>query len=62
LNTPGTSEGNWQWRFRWGMMREDHFAMLQHFAGVYGRKPQKAPAKKTPCDADDTRPLDGTPR
>jgi 4-alpha-glucanotransferase len=46
LNTPGTSEGNWQWRFRWDMMREDHFAMLQHFAGVYGRKPRKVPVKK----------------
>ena len=42
LNTPGTSEGNWQWRFRWSMIREDHFAMLQHFAAVYGRKPRDA--------------------
>ncbi len=39
LNTPGTSQGNWQWRFRWNMIREDHLAMLQHFAEVYGRKP-----------------------
>jgi len=42
LNTPGTSEGNWQWRFRWNMIREDHFAMLQHFAAVYGRTPREA--------------------
>lgn len=40
LNTPGTSEGNWQWRFRWNMIREDHFAMLKHFAAVYGRAPR----------------------
>jgi len=43
LNTPGTSEGNWQWRFCWNMIREDHFAMLQHFAAVCGRKPREAP-------------------
>jgi 4-alpha-glucanotransferase len=43
LNTPGTCEGNWEWRFRWNMIREDHFAMVQHFTAVYGRKPREAP-------------------
>jgi 4-alpha-glucanotransferase len=50
LNTPGTSEGNWQWRFHWNMIREDHFAMLQHFAAVYGRRPK--PTAGGPASAE----------
>jgi len=48
LNTPGTSEGNWQWRFGWNMVREDHFAMLKRFVAVYGRKPRDASDAETP--------------
>jgi 4-alpha-glucanotransferase len=40
MNTPGRPDGNWQWRFRWDMIREDHFAMIKHFAAVYGRQPR----------------------
>ena len=41
MNTPGKTEGNWQWRFLWDMIREDHFAMIRHFAIIYGRQPQE---------------------
>ena len=42
LNTPGTSEGNWQWRFCWNMIREDHFTMLRRLVALYGRAPRDA--------------------
>ncbi len=48
LNTPGTSQGNWRWRFRWDMIREDHFAMVRHFATVYGRQPRDAAGGRAP--------------
>ena len=28
MNTPGTSEGNWQWRFEWNQLGEDDLARL----------------------------------
>jgi 4-alpha-glucanotransferase len=46
MNTPGKTHGNWQWRFRWEMIREDHFSMIKHFAAVYGRTPRKVPEGK----------------
>lgn len=41
MNTPGKCDGNWGWRFRWDMIREDHFAMVRHFTAIYGRRPRK---------------------
>ena len=43
MNTPGRPEGNWQWRFRWDMIRADHFAMVKRFVATYGRKSLTAP-------------------
>ncbi|QKT02734.1 4-alpha-glucanotransferase [Ectothiorhodospiraceae bacterium 2226] len=41
MNTPGTSEGNWRWRFRWEDGVEDKAGHLLHLAGLYGRLPPR---------------------
>lgn len=38
FNTPGTSEGNWQWRFSWDQVPPDLSARLHHMTRIYGRK------------------------
>ena len=40
LNRPGTTEGNWQWRFtaeELGSLRRDHAAKLRHWIELYDR-------------------------
>ncbi|RLJ21854.1 4-alpha-glucanotransferase [bacterium endosymbiont of Escarpia laminata] len=37
MNTPGTTEGNWQWRFRWDQVEEDLSERLRHRVMQYGR-------------------------
>ena len=37
LNRPGTSSGNWKWRFTYDMIREDRFGLVAHYTGLYGR-------------------------
>ncbi len=37
LNIPGTSSGNWKWRFTYDMIREDRFGLAAHYTGLYGR-------------------------
>ena len=59
MNTPGQSEGNWQWRFRWDMIREDHFAMVKRFAAFYGRTPPKTLDGKAKRETDNTHPFNG---
>jgi 4-alpha-glucanotransferase len=41
MNTPGTSAGNWQWRFQWEQVTPDTAASLRHLAELYGRLPQR---------------------
>ncbi len=36
-NTPGTTEGNWQWRFRWGQIHADLAPQLHHLLRLYDR-------------------------
>lgn len=37
MNTPGTTEGNWDWRFRWEDIEPDTIDRLRHRAHIYGR-------------------------
>lgn len=37
MNTPGTQEGNWGWRFSWEQLSEDVVTGLQRLARIYGR-------------------------
>jgi len=37
MNTPGTSEGNWSWRFSWEMFEEDLAQRLHREVHMYGR-------------------------
>jgi 4-alpha-glucanotransferase len=39
MNQPGTTEGNWGWRFRWSQVPDDLAARLDHLNRLYGRAP-----------------------
>ena len=37
MNTPGTTEGNWQWRFHWDQLTEEHCHRLAEMVTLFGR-------------------------
>ena len=37
MNTPGTTSGNWQWRFSWDMVPQDLAARLRRMTELYRR-------------------------
>jgi 4-alpha-glucanotransferase len=37
MNTPGTSDGNWRWRFDWGQLPPDTAGWLKRALKSYGR-------------------------
>ncbi len=37
MNTPGTTEGNWKWRFNWNQVDPGLAAKLRHRIAMYGR-------------------------
>jgi 4-alpha-glucanotransferase len=37
MNVPGTSTGNWSWRFAWEDLGSEHCAMLHDMTRIYGR-------------------------
>jgi 4-alpha-glucanotransferase len=37
MNFPGTSEGNWVWRFRWADVPADVAVRLRRYGVLYGR-------------------------
>jgi len=37
MNTPGTVEGNWQWRYSWDQIDPGLAARVHHLVGLYGR-------------------------
>ncbi|MDD3517321.1 MAG: 4-alpha-glucanotransferase [Chromatiales bacterium] len=37
MNTPGTCDDNWRWRFHWDMVSPDLPAQLRHLVETYGR-------------------------
>jgi 4-alpha-glucanotransferase len=39
-NTPGTTEGNWTWRFTWDQLVDEKVAELAELVRLYGRHPE----------------------
>jgi 4-alpha-glucanotransferase len=39
MNTPGTTEDNWLWRFSWEQLTEESRALGRHMNSIYGRFP-----------------------
>ncbi|MHB8347560.1 MAG: 4-alpha-glucanotransferase [Acidiferrobacterales bacterium] len=37
MNTPGTTAGNWRWRFTWDQLTDGTIARLRHLVHLYGR-------------------------
>lgn len=37
MNTPGTTEGNWQWRFSWKQLKEETKMLARQMNTLYGR-------------------------
>jgi 4-alpha-glucanotransferase len=37
MNTPGTTQGNWNWRFQWEEIEPDTVERLLHRVSIYGR-------------------------
>ncbi len=37
MNTPGTTHGNWKWRFEWSEVSPPLVSRLRHLAALYGR-------------------------
>ncbi len=37
MNTPGTTEGNWKWRFCWDQVTEESAGRLKHLVTLFGR-------------------------
>ena len=38
MNTPGTVEGNWQWRFNWDQLTDEKVSRAAHLIGLFGRR------------------------
>lgn len=39
MNTPGTTEGNWHWRFQWDQLSDQKTQQLASWVRLYGRHP-----------------------
>ena len=37
MNTPGTTAGNWRWRFDWSQLTADRVGYLSHLIQLFGR-------------------------
>lgn len=38
MNTPGVSEGNWSWRFKWSQVNDEIAQKYRHLVRMYGRE------------------------
>ncbi len=38
MNTPGTTTGNWTWRFRWEQLTPERSGRLKHLVGLFNRQ------------------------
>ncbi len=38
MNTPGTTEGNWQWRFQWEQLSPERATRLAHLVELFNRR------------------------
>jgi 4-alpha-glucanotransferase len=38
MNTPGTTIGNWKWRFQWQQLSNDQVSRFKHLVSLFNRK------------------------
>lgn len=38
MNTPGTTTGNWNWRFQWDQLNHDKVSRLSHLVSLFNRR------------------------
>ncbi|MGR9013118.1 MAG: 4-alpha-glucanotransferase [Gammaproteobacteria bacterium] len=38
MNTPGTTEGNWKWRFQWDQLSDERAVRFAYLVGLFNRK------------------------
>ncbi len=38
MNTPGTTEGNWKWRFQWNQLSHERAVRFAYLVGLFNRK------------------------
>ena len=38
MNTPGTTAGNWKWRFQWNQLSDEQVARLTYLVGLFNRR------------------------
>jgi 4-alpha-glucanotransferase len=38
MNTPGTTEGNWKWRFQWNQLSHERASRFAYLVGLFNRK------------------------
>jgi 4-alpha-glucanotransferase len=38
MNTPGTTVGNWKWRFQWHQLSHDQVARFSYLVSLFDRK------------------------
>ncbi|MDO9139055.1 MAG: 4-alpha-glucanotransferase, partial [Methylobacter sp.] len=38
MNIPGTTEGNWRWRFQWDQLSAEQVSRFTHLIGLFNRK------------------------
>ncbi|KJV05606.1 4-alpha-glucanotransferase [Methylocucumis oryzae] len=41
MNTPGTTEGNWRWRFQWSQLSAERAHRLAHLVELFNRNPAR---------------------
>ena len=41
MNTPGTSTGNWTWRFQWHQLSDEQASRFGHWVRLYNRNPNQ---------------------
>jgi 4-alpha-glucanotransferase len=37
MNLPGSTQGNWDWRFEWSQVKAEHATQLRHLCAIYDR-------------------------
>lgn len=48
MNLPGSSQGNWTWRFDWCQVNAAHATQLRHLCMLYGRLPTPGQSRGRP--------------
>lgn len=58
MNTPGTSIGNWHWRFQWEQVDDERLQQLKQWSRLYDRIVDDVPESQAPTEAEVSLPED----